>query len=240
MQKVNAGLNSCDARSEITKYVNNSLAGDIEAACQDIYSTSAEYTAKLNRTLNAAISDMIERMRIYYGEIGSILPNDAAMSESGHHVAISDQLGGLGSMIGDYEGKIDGAMAIGGAGLAALVLTGLGPVGWIIGGVAALVGGDWLFVGSTRDKVRSSVSEKIPEITRSVSQGLRSGMEANYDSARETLAAKKEELVSQYQPVYQELEKRFQTEKVQLVCKIKISSATQQKVEAVLRQINQI
>ncbi len=240
IQKVNAGLNACDTRSGITTYVNGSLTKDIEAACRDVYSSSDKHTTELNDTLNSAISGMIEKLKTYYGEIGSVLPENASVSAAGNLTTISDKLTGLSSMIGDYELKVDGAIALGGAGLAALVLTGLGPIGWIIGGVVALGAGDRLFVGSTRDKVRTSVSAKVPEISKSVIEGLCNSMQTNYNAARETLEAKKNELVSQYQPIYQELEKRFNMEKLQLTCKIRISDDTQKKVKSVLNQINQL
>ncbi len=240
MQKVNAGLNACDSRSGITRYVNGTLTSDIESACHDIYATSTKHTANLNNAFASAIAGMIEKLKVYYGEIGGVLPESASLAASEHHAAISDKLTGLGSMIGDYESKIDGAVALGGAGLAALVLTGLGPIGWIIGGVVALGAGDKLFVGSTRDKVRTSVSAKVPEISKSVVQGLCNGMQSNYSKARKALETKKNELVAQYKPVYEKLERQFNEEKQDLTQKIQRSEKMQNRIKAVLLEINQI
>lgn len=240
MQKVNASLNACDTRSGVTKYVKESLASDIETACQDIYTVSTNHTVNLDNALNSGISGMIEKMKVYYGEIGGVLPESTSLSTSGQQIAIADNLTGLGGMIGDYEGKIDVATALGGAGLAAIILTGLGPAGWIIAGFAALIGGDRLFVDSTRSKVRASVSEKIPDISNSVVQGLCSGMQTNYYKAGEMLETKESELVSQYRPIYEELERQFQLEKQDLIRKIQYSEKIQNRIKAVLQQINQI
>ncbi len=240
MQKVNAGLNACDTRSGVTKYVNNSLASDIESACKDMYGTSTRYTQNLNKALSFAISRMIEKLKVYYGEIGSVLPESTSLSTSEYQIAIADKLTGLSGIIGDYEGKIDVATAIGGAGLAAIILTGLGPIGWIIGGVAALIGGDRLFVDSTRSKVRESVSGKISDISKSVVQELYNGMQTNYSKARKALEIKKDELVTQYQPIYENLEKQFTYEKLSLTLKIKHSEELQNRMKAVLQQINDI
>lgn len=176
MQKVNSGLNACDTRSGVTKYVNDSLAADIEEACQGIYAASARHTQKLNKALCAAMAGMIEKLEKYYGEIGSVLPENASLSALERQTAIADHLTGLSGMIGNYEGNLDLATAAGGAGLAAIILAGLGPLGWIIGGFAALIGGDRLFVDSSRSKVRESVSGKVPEIASSIAQELCSGM----------------------------------------------------------------
>ena len=143
-------------------------------------------------------------------------------------------------MIGDYEGKLDIATAVGGAGLAAIILTGLGPIGWIIGGVAALIGGDRLFVDSSRNKVRESVSGKIPEISKSIVQELCNGMQTNYSKARKALETKKDELVAQYKPVYETLERQFNSEKEELTRQIQRSEKTQNRIKTVLQQINQI
>lgn len=240
MQKVNAGLNACDSRSAITKYVKGSLTLDIEVACHDIYATSTRYTTNLKNAFASAVAEMIDKLKVYYGEIGSVLPESASLTTSKYHTDISDKLSGLGNMIGNYESKIDGAVALGGAGLAALVLTGLGPIGWIIGGVVALGAGDKLFVGSTRDKVRTSVSAKVPEISRSVVHGLCNGMQANYSQLVKSLKAKERELVAQYTPIYETLEKQFNSEKQDLIRKIQCSEKMQTKIKAVLLEINQI
>ena len=240
MQRVNAGLYACGTRSDITKYVNGPLASDIEAACQDMYNVSAQYTEKLGAALTSAVSGMIENMKTYYGEIGGILPESASLSTSGQQIAISDKLAGLSGMIGNYEGKIDIATAIGGAGLAAIILAGLGPVGWIIGGVAALVGGDRMFVDSTRGKVRASVYEKIPEISSGIVGELCGGMRTNYGNARVSLDARENELVSQYQPVYEDLERRLNSEKQDLTRQIRDSESIQNRIKAVLLQLNHI
>ena len=240
MQNVNSGLNACDTRSGVTKYVNNSLASDIEAACKDIYATSTQHTQNLNKALSSAIAGMIEKLKKYYGEIGSVLPESSSLSTSEHQVAIADKLTGLSGMIGDYEEKLDIATAVGGAGLAAIILTGLGPIGWIIGGVAALIGGDRLFVDSSRNKVRESVSGKIPEISKSIVQELCNGMQTNYSKARKALETKKDELVAQYKPVYDTLERQFNSEKEELTRQIQRSEKTQSRIKTVLQKINQI
>lgn len=240
MQKVNSGLNACDTRSGVTKYVNDSLATDIEEACKDIYATSAQHTQNLNKALSSAIAGMIEKLKKYYGEIGSVLPENASLSTSEHQITIADKLTGLSGMIGDYEGKIDFATAVGGAGLAAIILTGLGPIGWIIGGVAALIGGDRLFVDSSRSKVRESVSGKVPEISKSIMQELSNGMQTNYSKARTALETKKGELVAQYKPVYEKLEKQFIMERLSLTLKIKYSADLQNRIKAVLQQIDEL
>lgn len=240
MQKVNAGLNACNTRSGVTKYVNDSLASDIESACKDVYASSIRHTQNLNKALSSAISEMIEKLKVYYGEIGSALPESTSLSASKHQIAIADKLTDLSGMIGNYEGKIDVATAIGGAGLAAIIFTGLGPIGWIIGGVAALIGGDRLFVDSARNKVRESVSGKIPDISKSVVQGLCNGMQTNYSKARKALERKKDELVAQYHPIYENLERQFNSEKQELTRQIHHSEKIQNRIKAVLLQINEI
>lgn len=240
MCKVNSGLNACDTRSGVTKYVNDSLASDIEEACEDIYAASAQHTQRLNKALSSAISGMIKKLKKYYGEIGSVLPERSSLSTSEHQAVIADKLTGLSGIIGDYEGKIDIATAVGGAGLAAIILTGLGPIGWIIGGIAALIGGDRLFVDSSRNKVRESVSGKIPEISSSIVQELSDGMRTNYNTAKKVLEAKQDELVAQYRPVYETLERQFNSEKEELTRQIQRSEKTQSRIKAVLQQINQI
>lgn len=240
MQRVDVGLILCDKRSDITKYVNESLASDVEAPCREMYAASAKYTAELNAALDSAISGMIDKLKEYYGEIGGVLPESTTLSASEQQIDLAGKLTGLSGRLGDYEGKIDIATALGGAGLAAIILAGLGPVGWIIGGVAALVGGDRLFVDATRNKVRASVSEKIPEISNQISQELLGGMRANYGKARGALENKADELVSQYQPVYEELERRLDAEKRDLAGQIRHSGSIQDKIKAVLLQMNQI
>ena len=143
-------------------------------------------------------------------------------------------------MIGDHEGKIDVATVLGGAGLAAIILTGLGPIGWIIGGVVALVGGDRLFVDSARVKVRRAMIEKIPDISTAVTQGLVNGMQVNYDKAQEILLEKKNELIFQYKPTYEKLVDQFNLEKRSLADQIKDSEIIQNRIREVLLQINQI
>lgn len=240
MQKVNAGLNACDSRSGVTKYVKDSLAPDIEFACRDLYAASTRFTDNLNNAFSSAVFGMIEKLKVYFGEIGSVLPESTSLATSEQQVAIADKLTGLRDMIGDYEGKLDIATAIGGAGLAAIILTGLGPIGWIIGGVAALIGGDRLFVESTRSKVRESVSGKIPDISKSVVQELCNGMQTNCSNARNSLESKKDELISQYQPIYEKLERQLNLEKQELTRKIQHSEKIQNRIRAVLLQINQM
>lgn len=240
MQKVNSGLNTCTTRSGVTKYVKDSLVSDIESACKDIYTTSIQHTQNLNKALSSAIVEMIEKLKKYYGEIGSVLPESFSLSVSENQVAIADKLTGLSNMIGNYETKIDLTTVVGGVGLAAIVLAGLGPVGWIIGGVAALVGGDRLFVDSSRRKVRESVSGRIPEISKSIVQELCDGMQKNYSKAKKTLETKKNELVAQYQPIYESLEKQLACEKSSLTLKIKDNEGIQNRIKAVLQQINEI
>lgn len=240
MREVNAGLNACSTRSEVTKYVNGPLTSDIESACQDIYAISTNCTTDLSNALTSAISGMIEELKVYYGEIGGILPESTSLSASEQQIAIADNLIGLSGMIGDYEGKIDVATAIGGAGLAAIILTGLGPVGWIIGGVAALIGGDRMFVDATRNKVRASVSEKVPNISDQIVWELCNGMQTNYSKAIESLESKKKELISQYQPIYEQLELQFNLEKRELIRQTRHSENIQKRIKTVLLQINQI
>lgn len=240
MQKVNSGLNACDTRSGITKYVNNSLASDIEKACEDIYATSTQHTQNLSEAFSSAITGMIEKLKKYYGEIGSVFHERPSLSTSEHQVAIADKLTGLSGMIGGYEGKIDIATAIGGVGIAAIILTGLGPVGLIIGGVAALIGGDRLFVDSSRSKVRESVSRKTSEISKSIVQELCNGMQTNYSMAKKALEAKEGELVTQYKLVYENLERQFNSEKAELTHLIQRSEKNQARIKDVLQQINKI
>ena len=240
MRKINSRLNACKTRSGVTKYVNDSLASDIEEACKDIYAVSVQHTQRLNKSFSSAIAGMIEKLKTYYGEIGSVLPESSSLSTSGYQVAIADKLTGLSSMIGDYEGKVNIATAVGGAGFAAIILTGLGPIGWIIGGVAALIGGDRLFVDSSRNKVREAVSGKIPGISKSIVGELCNGMQINYIKARKALETQKDELVAQYRPVYETLERQFNSEKEELTRQIQCSEKTQNRIKAVLQQINQI
>ncbi len=240
MLKMNAGLNACSTRSEVTKYVKESLASDIEAVCKNMYAVSAAHTAKLNNELALAVTEMVEKLKTYYGEIGGVLPENASLSASEQQITVADRLTELGGMIGDHEFKIDTAMMLGGAGLAALILAGLGPVGWIIGGVAALIGGDRLFVDSARGKVRTAVSEKIPDISRSIVQELCSRMRKNCGSAGKFLEAKEKELVSLYQPIYEEHKRRLNLEKENLICKIQDSERIQNRIKETLQQINQI
>lgn len=102
-----------------------------------------------------------------------------------------------------------------------------------------MIGGDRLFVDSSRSKVRESVSGKVPEIARSIAQELCSGMQTNYGKARKALDAKKDELVAQYQPVYEKLEKQFTMEELSLTLKIKHSEDLQSRINAVLQQIDE-
>lgn len=240
MQEVNSGLNACNTKSEVTGYVKNSLVSDIEAACEDIYAISERHTQKLNEALSSANAGMIKKLKKYYGEIGSVLPKSSSLSTSVHQVDIADKLIGLSGKIGDFQDRVDYIAAGGGAALTALILTGLGPIGWIIGGVAALVGGNWLFVNFARNKVRDSVSEKIPEISKSIVHELCSGMQTNCGKARIALEAKNDELVAQYKPVYETLERQFNSEKEELTRQIQRSEKTQSRIKTVLQQINQI
>ena len=240
MQKVNVGLNACDSRSAITKYVKNTLTSDIEAACHDIYTASARYTTDLANAYASAVAEMVNKLRVYYGEIGGVLPEQASLTTSEYRASISDKLTGLGNIMVSYENKIDGAVALGGAGLAALVLTGLGPIGWIVGGIVALGAGDKLFVDSTRGKVRTSVSAKVPEISSAVVQGLINGIQFNYMRARNTLQEKEAEFVAQYTPIYETLERQFSTEKQELTQNIWRSERMQNRIKAVLSDIKQM
>lgn len=240
MQNVNNGLYACDTRSGVSKYVNGQLISDIESACQEMYLTSTRYTASLDSVLASTISNMIEKLKVYYGEIGSVLSTEESLPTSEQQITIADKIAELSGMIGDHEGKIDVATVLGGAGLAAIILTGLGPIGWIIGGVVALVGGDRLFVDSARVKVRRAMIEKIPDISTSVTQGLVNGMQVNYDKAQEILLEKKNELIFQYKPTYEKLVDQFNLEKRSLADQIKDSEIIQNRIREVLLQINQI
>ncbi|MCD8107332.1 MAG: dynamin family protein [Oscillospiraceae bacterium] len=237
MYKVSTSLNSCTTRSDITKYVKGSMTLDIEEACRDVYNTSGKFTGELNETLNSAIVGMIEDLRTYYGEIGGILAEDTSLAASEERAAIADKFEGLDSLIGNYETKIDAAISVGGAGLAVLVF---GPAGAIAGGLVALVAGDRLFVGSTRDKVKASVSERAPEISESVIQGLCDKMQSDYTEAMTELQVKKRAFLEQYQPVYEQLEKQLNDEKRELTRKIQLSEQIQNRITVVLSELNQI
>lgn len=234
---VAASLNACSSRSTITKYVNHSITTDIENACQDVYDTSGRFTGELNQILNSAIVGMIEDLRTYYGEIGGVLDEDAALIASEKRATIVDKFDGLSDTIVKYESRIDTAMTVGGAGLAALVF---GPAGVIFGGLAALVAGDWLFLGSTRDKVKASVSEKAPEISKLAIQGLCDRMQSNYTEAMMELHEKKREFLEQYLPVYEQLEKQLDDEKRELTMKIQLSEKIQNDISTVLSELNHI
>lgn len=240
MAKVNASLNACDTRSGVTRYVDHSLASDIESACADIYSVSETHTFDLSEALSEAVCEMIEMLKTYYGEIGSVLPESKSLETSENRIEITDKLNGLGVMISDFEGKIDLATALGGAGLAALILTGLGPIGWIVGGFAALIGGDRLFVESSRGKVRDAVRGKLGSIYKSVSDALLKSMKNNFESAEVSLDEKCSELINEYQPVYEKLEREFTLEEEQLTQKIKESGNIQTSIKEILMRINQI
>lgn len=240
MEKVNSELNACDTRSGVTKYVRNFLTSDIEGACKEIYATSTQHTQNLNKALASAISGMIEKVKIYYGEIGSVIPQNILLSTSEHQTAIEDKLTGLSGMNCDYEGKIDVTTAIGGDESDAIILTKLRTIGGAIGEVSALIGGDRLFVDSIRSKVRKSVSGKLPEISKSVVQELCNGMQTNYSKAREVLEAKKDELISQYKLVYEPLERQFNSEKEEITRQLQHSEKIQNRIKDVLQQINEI
>lgn len=247
MQEVNSGLDACGTRSEVTEYVRNSLVSDIEAACEDIYAISERHTQKLNEALSAANAGMIKKLKKYYGEIGSVLPKSSSLSTSVHQVNITGKLTGLSGKIGDFQDRVDDITIVGLSGLSglsALILTGLGPIGWIIGGViggvAALIGGNRLFVDSARNKARELISEKIPEISKSIVHELCSGMQTNCIKAQEALETKNNELVAQYRPVYETLEGQFNSEKEELTRQIQRSEKTQSRIKTVLQQINQI
>ncbi len=240
MQRINLGLNSCNSRSGVTKYVKESLTSDMEAVCQDMYTASARHITRVNYTLSSAIAEMIEILKIYYGEIGGVLPESTSFSVTEQKTAIANKLTDLNGLIGDYETKIDIATTLGGAGLAAIILSGLGPIGWIIGGLAALIGGDRLFVDSARSKVRESVSGKIPDIAHSIVKELCIGMQTVYTDARQVLEAKNDGLVAQYQPIYEELEEQFNSEKQRLTEQIQHREKIQNRIREVLQQINKI
>ena len=240
MTQVTAGLNTCNTRSAVTKYVNEAMTADIEGACTEIYGQSTRYTGMLNGVVDKSNSRMLERLVAYYGKIGDVQPECTGIAAADNGIAIADKLTGLGDMMGQHEGSMDVATALGGAGLAAIILTGLGPVGWIIGGFAALVGGDRLFVDSARGKVRTAVSEKTHEITASVVQGLSDGMLANYGKARGLVAARKDWFIAHYQPVYQKISNELEMEKQDIMQKINHSEATQNRIIAVLMQIHQM
>ena len=240
MQAVNAGLNRCSSRSEVTNYVNNSLAKDIEDACTRICAISNGCISRLNSVLSLGICQMIETLKVYYGEIGSALPERTASSASEQQMAIGDKLTGLSGMIVDFGNKLDVATALGGAGLAAIILTGLGPVGWVIGGFAALIGGDRLFVGTARDKVRDAVQQKLPSITQPVVQGLINAMQTNYHNACLELDSRKKALIDQYEPIYKELESQLRLQKQQLASQIQNNEHTQRTIQTVLQQLSDI
>ena len=240
MRKVNFGLDLCDSRSAVTKYVNESLSVDLEFACGDICKISRKYIKQMNKEMFDATSEMIEKMKIYYGEIGGALPRIEKMSASAQRAEIEGILTDLSKMIGDYEFKVDMAALLGGAGLTALILTGLGPIGWIVGGVAAFMfGGDKLMVNSAKDKVRSSVSEKIPSISEPLEKNLIDGMLKSYIEVLRQIRNKKLELIAQYKPIYEKLENQIDAEKKELNRQIRQSENIQNRIRTVLLEINQ-
>lgn len=240
IQKINEGLKACTTRSSVTKYVNDTLASDIEFACNDVYDVSVQQNQHLNSILSLATSEMNQNLKVYYGEIGSVLPENTSISTVEQQIDISNKITELSGAIGSYEGKIDVATAIGGAGIAAIILTGLGPIGWIIGGFAALVGGDRLFVESARNKVRESVNGKIPEISQSVKQEILKRMHTNYCNAMNALESKKNQLVAEYKPTYENLQNQFNFEKQTLTQQINKSDIIQCKIKTVLLEIDKI
>lgn len=63
----------------------------------------------------------------------------------------------------DYNLKIEMWSAVAGFGLAAAVFTALGPVGWIAGGIAAVVAGNRFLAEPSRKKVREEVFPNLTE-----------------------------------------------------------------------------
>ncbi len=240
MQKINSGLNACDSRSGVTQYVKVSMSSDIESVCGEIYSISTNYTRNMNSTLSSAIQGMVEELKVYYGELGSVMSESTSLAAPYKQITVADRLTGLSGMIGDYEGKIDLVTSIGGAGIAAIVLAGLGPLGLVIGGIAALIGGDRLFVDFARNKVRESVSGKISDIASSVKQDILNGMQKNYNTAINIMEEKSEEFISQYRPVYSSLRKKFNSGKREITAQIQHSENIQSRVLEVLQQISEI
>lgn len=234
--QIQIDLNGLKTRSDVEKYAKNNLSQTIEAKCENYKTTAGRCTDDLNTAAQDVSKEMLNTLDSYYGRIGKItLENrtDEATLNFGQMIDTRSKT----SVASDFGSKIDTVTMFAGAGIAAVVFASLGPIGWIAGGVAALVGGDRLFVDSSKKKVTEAVFPKIPGIVSDVRKETKNKVDSYFQSLTSSLIEQKLKWLEQYSTVYNELDRTLKAQMKEITDQLNVNTGISRLSKAYISEI---
>ncbi len=239
--EINTSLSACTTRTEVTNFAKNKLTEIISEKCKPIESKVKKGEDDFNQMYRGIKATMTEKMITYYGKISQL---DSETEQIDVDDSFEKTTAEFSAQLSDIDADISLAvdlMAMAGGGIiAAAVFTALGPVGWVIGGVAGLLGGDYLFVDTARGKVKSAVKPKIPDIVSNVEAEAKKTLLQFKDSVISRIDVYKQELLDKYSEIYTKLDENFKSEQNQINSKLQANSCSMNQINLFLDELKQL
>lgn len=239
--EINTLLNACKTRTDVTNFAKNKLTEIISEKCKPIESEIKKGEDALNKMYQDIKAAMTEKMITYYGKISQLNSEAGQIKvDDSFEKATSELSAQLSGIDADVSSAVDLMAMAGGGIIAAAVFTALGPVGWVIGGIAGLIGGDYLFVDAARGKVKSAVKPKLSNIVSNAESEAKKTLLQFKDSIISQIDAYKQELLDKYGEIYTKLNENFRSEQNQINSKLQANSCLMDQTNLFLDELNQL
>ena len=215
--KVREELAKRKKRLDITKYVQNEkgLNAAVTESSQGMIGR-AEYYCDLAGKKTLELKKELDEILIkYYGTIGAEAENEVQGRHAGSDASVINSL--IGNAITDVQ-KQENKNAnsrdkwAAGIGIGVGLIVG-GPLLAVGGLFLGIVGGDSLFVESSRTKVLNSFSAALPEIADKIEALLIDNVNSAVTEQSNRLAAYKDQLEKRYQSVYDQIVGNIESQK---------------------------